>query len=80
MQERFEIGSHVFIIISNRFVTEMVVTAIRGDFYTLKFLDGGAIQLRSSRIFSTQEAAEASLPMRKAMSQRTIRSPYDYEM
>lgn len=44
MQERLEVGSHVFIIESNRTITEVVV-ARRGDFYTVRFLNGGAIQL-----------------------------------
>ena len=49
MQKRLEIGSHVFIIESNRIITEVVVTANRGDFCVLRFPSGGAIQLRKSR-------------------------------
>ena len=51
MQERPDVGLHVFIIESNRAITEMTVAARRGDFYTLRFLNGSAIQLRQSRIF-----------------------------
>ena len=43
MQERLEVGSHVFIIESNRVITEVVVTADRGDFCVLRFPSGGAI-------------------------------------
>lgn len=41
MQKRLEIGSHVFIIESNRVITEVVVTANRGDFCVLRFPSGG---------------------------------------
>ena len=54
MQERLEVGSHVFIIESNRTITEVEVVARRWDFYTVRFLNGGAIQLGRSRIFSHQ--------------------------
>ena len=79
MQERLEVGSHVFIIESNRTITEVVVAARRGDFYTVRFLNGGAIQLRGSRIFSTREDAENKIPSRVEVERR-FRSPYDYGM
>ena len=79
MQERLEVGSHVFIIESNRIITEVVVVARRGDFYTVRFLNGGAIQLRRSRIFSIREEAENKIPAR-AEEKRRFRSPYDYGM
>lgn len=55
MQKGLEVGSHVFIIESNQTIREMVVAARQGDFYTLRFPNGGAIQLRKSRIFSTKK-------------------------
>lgn len=79
MQERLEVGSHVFIIESNRTITEMVVAARRGEFYTVRFLNGGAIQLRRSRIFATKEEAESALPV-KTETMCRYRSPYDYSM
>lgn len=79
MQERLEVGSHVFIIESSRIITEVVIAAKRGDFYTLRFLNGGAIQLRSSRIFLTREEAQEKIPTLVGMK-RKVRSPYDYEM
>ena len=79
MQERLEVGSHVFIIENNRIITEVVVAARRGDFYTVRFLNGGAIQLRRSRIFSTREEAETKIPAR-AEEKRKFRSPHDYGM
>lgn len=79
MQERLEVGSHVFIIESNRIITEVVVAVRRGDFYMVRFLNGGAIQLRQIRIFPTREEAEIKIPIRAEVNRR-FRSPYDYGM
>ena len=76
MQERLEVGSRVFIIESNRIITEVVAAARQGDFYTVRFLNGGAIQLRRSRIFSSREEAEMQLQGRN-VTKRSSRSPYD---
>ena len=77
MHERLEVGSHVFIIESNRTIIEVVVAAKRGDFYTVRFLNGGAIQLRQSRIFFSREDAEKKIPAR-IEEKRRYHSPYDY--
>ena len=79
MQERLEVGSHVFIIESNRTITEVVVAARSGDVYTVRFLNGGAIQLRRRRIFLTREEAETKIQVRAEVNRR-FRSPYDYGM
>lgn len=79
MQERLEVGSHVFIIESNRIITEVVVAARRGDFYTVRFLNGGAIQIRRSRIFTTRDEAEIKIPVRAEVNRR-FHAPYDYGM
>ena len=62
MKEKFGIGSHVFIIESNQTIKEMVVTSNHGDFYVLKFLTGGAIQLRSHLHIHSSEVAFELLP------------------
>ena len=78
MKEKFGIGSHVFIIESNQTIKEMVVTSNHGDFYVLKFLTGGAIQLRSHRIFKTMEEAQKRLPKKKYVDSSYYKSPYYY--
>ena len=50
------------IVESNRTVTEVIVAARRGDFYTLRFLNGSAIKLRQCRIFTLREDAERNIP------------------
>lgn len=77
MQERPEVGSHVFIIESNRTIMEIIVAARRGDFYTLRFLNGGAIQLRQSRIFLLREEAEKKI-LARVEEKRRFSFPYDY--
>ena len=79
MQERPKVGSHVFIIESNQNVTEVIIAAIRGEFYTLRFLNGGAIKLRKSRVFLSKEEAKDKIPMR-SNNKRRFQSPYDYGM
>ena len=79
MKEKFGIGSHVFIIESNRIITEMVVTANRGDFCVLRFPSGGAIQLRKSRVFVSKEDAEMQLPKKEPVQSGFHRSPYHYD-
>lgn len=76
MQKRLEIGSHVFIIESNRIITEVIVTADRGDFCVLRLPTGGAIMLRKSRIFEEREEAEMQIPKAKPVQSSFHRSPY----
>lgn len=79
MQKRLEIGSHVFIIESNRIITKVVVTAERGDFCVLRLPSGGAIRLRKSRIFDTKEEAEMQLPKKVPERSGFHRPPYYYD-
>lgn len=64
MQDKVEIGSRVFIIESNRNITEVVVSGRKGDFYTVRFPGHGGIAVRRSRLFLTKKEAEAHLPVR----------------
>lgn len=79
MQKRLEIGSHVFIIESNRIITKVIVTAERGDFCVLRLPSGGAIRLRKSRIFETKEEAEMQLPRKVSEQSGFLRPPYYYD-
>lgn len=78
MQKRLEIGSHVFIIESNRIITEVIVTADRGDFCVLRLPSGGAIQLRKSRVFASREEADMQIPKKEPVQSGFHRSPYYY--
>lgn len=76
-QPIIEVGTKVFIIESNQFITESEVLRRSGEFYTIRFGRNGGIKVRRSRIFLSHEEAEAQLPS-KSKPQRTFRSPYDY--
>lgn len=76
-QPIIEIGTKVFIIESNRFITEAEVLRESGEFYTIRFGNNGGIKVRQSRIFLSHEEAEAQLSS-PPKPQRTFRSPYDY--
>lgn len=76
MQDKVEIGSHVFIIESNRIITEVLISQRKGDFYVVRFPGKGGISVRRSRLFLTREEAEAHLPVQPAKN--SFRSPYDY--
>ena len=75
----YEIGSKAFMIESNRIIREVTIVKRSGDFYIVRFGNSGGIQVRGSRLFTTQEAAEESLPNKANVQKRTgYRSPYDY--
>lgn len=77
MHENLIVGSHVYIIENMRCVTEAVIAAIQGFFFTLKLIKGGAVRLRKSRIFLMKGDAEANCTIPKQIK-RGYRSPYDY--
>lgn len=56
------------------------VTKKSGEFYTLRFEDGGGIRLRENRLYATQEAAEGNIiPQRESEKQeKGNRSPYSW--
>lgn len=75
----YEIGSKAFMIESNRIVREVTIVKRSGDFYIVRFGNSGGIQVRGSRLYATQEKAEAILPNKANVQKRTgYRSPYDY--
>ncbi len=78
MQKRLEVGSHVFIVESNRIITEVIVAAVHGDFCVLRFLTGGAIRLRRNRVYLTRDAAEEQVPKKVSNKSTYYRSPYYY--
>ena len=74
-----EIGSKVFIIESNRIIREVTIVRKNSDFYVVRFDSNGCIQLRKSRVFSSEEAAKEHLSKNRHISQTFgRRSPYQY--
>lgn len=75
---KYEKNSIVYLVESNRYIRKAVVHRVTGDFYVVRFYDnGGAIQVREKRLFSTEDAARASIT--QDLKIRTgYRSPYEY--
>lgn len=70
MTHTYSPGDIAYIVANKRFVREAQILYIDGDFCTLRFTDSdGGIKVRSSRLFPTKEAAEATLPKKKVISQ-----------
>lgn len=74
-----EIGSKAFIIESNRIIREVTIVRKNSDFYVVRFDSNGCIQLRKSRVFSSEEAAKEHLSKNNHIPQTSgRRSPYQY--
>lgn len=74
----FKEGSTAFIVESNRLIREVTIVRRTGDLYVVRFTDSnGGIQVRGTRLYSTKEDAEKTIPNVKG-SKKGYRSPYDY--
>ena len=63
MKSRFEEGDTAWIVESNRFIRKVYIVRPTAGFYIVKFADSdGAIQVRGSRLFATEEEAKQSVP------------------
>ena len=80
MVTKLEVGDKAFIIESNRIVREVIVLKRSRDFFTVRFVENisGGIQLRASRLFSSNEEAQSCLPKKQVQKRTGFRSPYDY--
>lgn len=62
MQSRFEEGDTAWIVVSNRIIQKVYIVRPTVGFYIVKFADSdGAIQVRGSRLFATEEEAKKSV-------------------
>lgn len=75
---KFEVGKKIFFIKNNCCITNGIVTKNAGGFCTIKIGDG-AIRLRESRLFETEQEAMEMLKKCGNYKEKRIRSPYDYE-
>ena len=66
MAIEYKAGDTAYIAESAYAVRKVLIHNISGDFCTLRFTDtNGGIRVRTSRLFPTQEAAEATLKINK---------------
>ena len=63
MVGKFEESDIAWIVESNRFIRKVYIVRPAAGFYIVKFADSdGAIQVRGSRLFATEEEAKRSIP------------------
>ena len=80
MASKYQAGCQAYMIESNRIIREVTVVSFKAGFYVVRFMDNmksGGIQLRESRLFSTYEEAEKTLPA-SIKKKKGFLSPYDF--
>lgn len=62
MNHKFKVGDIAYLVENNRYVSEGKITYISGDIITFIFISGkGGTKVRSHRLFTSEEAALASI-------------------
>lgn len=65
--KRYHIGDIAYFIESRRFIREGKLLSQTGDTYLFHFVEGGGIRVSASRLFPTEEAAQAELDRRRRL-------------
>lgn len=76
MEVNYKVGDTTYIIESNRLVRKCTVGRISGGIYLIRFEEGGAIQVKKHRLYSSREEAESTLPNAQKATRRL--TPYDF--
>ena len=76
----FKAGDKAYIVENNRIVRQCTVVRVSADMHLIRFENGGGIQVKGHRLFTSQEEAENSVPgIKKTVEKKSAyRSPYDY--
>ena len=76
----FKAGDEAYIVENNRIVRQCTVIRESAGMHIIRFENGGGIQVKEHRLFSSQEEAENSVPGIKKTAEKKsgYRSPYDY--
>lgn len=76
----FKAGDKAYIVKNNRIVRQCIVIRESAGMHIIRFENGGGIQVKGHRLFSSQEEAENSVPGIKKTAEKKseYRSPYDY--
>ena len=66
MNGKYQPGQTVFLTGGNKnLIKEATVLKYTGGFYTIRFENGGGVNVRESRIYPSQEETEAAILNRK---------------
>ena len=75
----FKAGDKAYIVENNRIVRQCMVVRVSSGMHLIRFENGGGIQVKRHRLFTSQEEAENSVPaVKKEKKSSGYRSPYDY--
>lgn len=76
---KYKKGSRTFIVESNHIIREVIILRVTSDFYVVRFKNrGGEIQIKGSRLFTSEEEFPAMLPQQKRKTRTGYRSPHEY--
>lgn len=74
----YENGTAVYILENNCKVRRATIVNRRGDFYTLRFDNGGGLRIRSNRLYQNMQEAETAITKQRKTEKKRSYSPYDY--
>ena len=79
MAAGFKPGDKAYIVENNRIVRQCTVVRVSAGMHLIRFENGGGIQVKRHRLFTSQEEAENSVPgVKKEKKSTGYRTPYDY--
>lgn len=61
----YRVGDIAYLIESRRYIREGKIIRHTGDLYLFRFIEGGGIQISGSRLFPSEEAAQAEMDRRR---------------
>ena len=63
MSSNLKVGESAYVVDNKRFLREVIIMKVTRDFCVIKYTDTGSlIRVRSSRLFSSKNEAELSMP------------------
>lgn len=70
------VGDIAYFIESRRFIREGKLLSRKGDVFLFHFIEGGGVHISSSRLFPTEEAAQAEIDRRRLRRKGTVPSGF----
>lgn len=77
---QFEKGQVVYIVENGKYIRKCSIIEVRSGFAVLEFQNGALTRLRLSRLYATEEDAQAAIPAHEQNSQenfRHMRTPWE---
>ena len=77
---QFKKGQVVYIVENGKYIRKCSIIEVRGGFAVLELFPGTLTRLRLSRLYATEEDAQAAIPAHKQNSQENflhMRTPWE---